>query len=220
MNRSVGQHEVRSHALVLGLVGAVFLLQAALPEGPWLRLVLIAIQGAALLVALSLAQAGSRVVTGVRVVVATALALTVAGLFVEGDVAAGSILYVNGLLVALAPPAIFRSMRRYDRVELPTVLGAITIYVLIGLFFAFVFRALAIIDPGTFTGAVDGGRPAVFQYFSFLTLTTVGYGDVTAATDIARTLAVLEALIGQIYLVTIVALIVGNIGRERARRTD
>ena len=56
-------------------------------------------------------------------------------------------------------------------------------------------------------------------YFSFTTLTTVGYGDLTARTDLGHTLAVFEALIGQIYLVTVVSLIVSNLGRARPNRS-
>ncbi len=52
-------------------------------------------------------------------------------------------------------------------------------------------------------------------YFSFTTLTTLGYGDLTPAGDVGRMLAITEALIGQVYLVTIVALIVTNLGREQ-----
>jgi hypothetical protein len=53
-------------------------------------------------------------------------------------------------------------------------------------------------------------------YFSFATITTTGYGDLTAGTDVGRSLAIAEALIGQIYLVTVVAAIVGGLGRQRA----
>jgi hypothetical protein len=56
-----------------------------------------------------------------------------------------------------------------------------------------------------------------FLYFSFVTLTTVGFGDRTAAGDLGRMLAVTEALLGQLYLLTVVALVIGNIGRERDR---
>jgi voltage-gated potassium channel Kch len=60
-------------------------------------------------------------------------------------------------------------------------------------------------------------RSIDFLYFSYVTLTTVGYGDLTAAGDLGRMLAVTEALLGQLYLVTVVALVIGNIGRERTR---
>ena len=57
-------------------------------------------------------------------------------------------------------------------------------------------------------------------YFSFTSLTTVGYGDFTARTNLGHTLAVSEALLGQIYLVTVVSLIVANLGRSRPRAQD
>jgi hypothetical protein len=68
-----------------------------------------------------------------------------------------------------------------------------------------------------------GHQPAdtqTFQYFSFTTLTTVGYGDFTAASNLGHTLSNAEALIGQIYLVTIVSLIVGNLGLGRMKASD
>ena len=66
-----------------------------------------------------------------------------------------------------------------------------------------------------------GGEPAVstsLLYYSYSTLTTVGFGDLTASSDLGRMLSVLEALVGQLYLVTIVALVIGNLGRQRIRR--
>jgi Ion channel len=69
--------------------------------------------------------------------------------------------------------------------------------------------------PGFFA---NGASATVSRclYYSFTTLTTVGYGDLTAATNLGHTLSVTEALMGQIYLVTIVSLIVGNLGRTRS----
>jgi hypothetical protein len=60
-------------------------------------------------------------------------------------------------------------------------------------------------------------RRLEYLYFSYVSLTTVAYGDLTAATDVGRVLAVSEALIGRLYLVTVVALLVGNIVRGRSR---
>jgi voltage-gated potassium channel Kch len=69
--------------------------------------------------------------------------------------------------------------------------------------------------------AQRGHHDAVsYLYFSYITLTTVGYGDLTAGSSLGRMLAVIEALVGQLYLVTIVALVVGNIGRQRVRPTS
>ena len=60
-------------------------------------------------------------------------------------------------------------------------------------------------------------RPVTYLYFSFVTLTTVGYGDYSAGSDVGRMMAVVEALVGQLYLVTVVAIVIGNIGRPRQR---
>src|SRR5436190_1152622 len=84
------------------------------------------------------------------------------------------------------------------------------------LFCAFVWAVLNRVDGPFFAGG-QAGNASDFQYFSFVTLTTVGYGDLTARSALGHTLAVLEALVGQIYLVTVVSLFVTNVGRARAR---
>jgi Ion channel len=88
------------------------------------------------------------------------------------------------------------------------------IYILAGMFFAFVYGTMDRVGHAFFTQGVQASV-AHCLYFSFTTLTTVGYGDLTAATNLGHTLSVSEALIGQIYLVTIVSVIVANLGRSR-----
>jgi hypothetical protein len=81
--------------------------------------------------------------------------------------------------------------------------------------FGFVFGSIDRLGGNPFFA---GGQPATVAhclYYSFTTLTTVGYGDLTARTNLGHTLSVSEALLGQIYLVTIVSLIVANLGRSR-----
>jgi hypothetical protein len=97
-------------------------------------------------------------------------------------------------------------------------MGVLCLYLLFGMFFAFVYGALNRIDEPFFVQSAVASA-STCQYFSFTTLTTVGFGDLTARTPVGHTLAVLEALVGQIYLVTIVSLIVSNVGRERGRRS-
>jgi voltage-gated potassium channel Kch len=77
------------------------------------------------------------------------------------------------------------------------------------------FGAIAAPDDGRFYAELLGPSRSDALYFSYVTLATVGYGDLTPATELGRTLAVAEALLGQIYLVTVVALIVGNLGGRR-----
>ncbi len=86
---------------------------------------------------------------------------------------------------------------------------------LIGYGWAFVYALLDEVFPGSFAALTEAGRNDYtqrvmqFRYFSFMTLTTVGYGDVLPRSDAARTLAALEAVMGQIYLTVLVARLVG-----------
>jgi hypothetical protein len=83
------------------------------------------------------------------------------------------------------------------------------------MFFAYLFGAIDRLGGAPFFAGGQKASVAECLYYSFTTLTTVGYGDLTARTNLGHTLSVSEALIGQIYLVTIVSLIVANLGRSR-----
>jgi hypothetical protein len=139
-----------------------------------------------------------------------------------GDIGEGASRGMNALLVALGPPAVaygvVRSLRTSGEVKVEAVMGVLSLYMLLGMLFAFVFGAIDRYDGPFFTGDV----PATVSnclYYSFTTLTTVGYGDFTARSDLGHTLSVFEALIGQIYLVTVVSLIVGNLRQRLPERT-
>lgn len=107
----------------------------------------------------------------------------------------------------------------HSRVTRQTVIGAICGYLMIGFFFAFVFASLTFLKPESIT---IGGRPldaeqitnldkhvSELAYFSFITLATVGYGDILPMVPVSRSLAVVEALFGQLYLAAFVARLVG-----------
>jgi hypothetical protein len=102
-----------------------------------------------------------------------------------------------------------------QRVNQQSILGALSIYVTIGILFTVVYGVLATVDNGPFFAQGTDGNASDRLYFSFVTLATLGYGDYTAATDLGRMLAVIEVLIGQLYLVTVVALLVANLGHRR-----
>ena len=127
---------------------------------------------------------------------------------------------VLGLLIALAPFALARGVIRHLRAEgevtIDAVYGAIAIYLLIGAFFATVYAAIGQIGSAQFFTQTKDPAFEEYMYFSYVTLATVGYGDFTPATSLARALAVTEAISGQLYLVTIIALLVSNVGRRRA----
>lgn len=100
-------------------------------------------------------------------------------------------------------------------VVLQAVFGALAIYVLIGLTFAFIIGAIA--EGGSSPYFISGtdGTQNDRVYFSFTTVTTTGYGDYAPATKSGHALAVLEMLLGQLYLVTVIGLLVGNLRRRR-----
>jgi hypothetical protein len=88
------------------------------------------------------------------------------------------------------------------------VFGAVVLYLLLGLIWAFAYQLAHSLSPNAFSGNANGGGLAQWAYFSFVTLTTVGYGDITPVALGARSLAILEALVGQLYPAVIIARLV------------
>ena len=133
--------------------------------------------------------------------------------------AAGGYLAITSLLLTLATiSAIARRLWRHAEISVLTVLGALCIYVLLGLSFAFVFEAVGNLSSQPFFASQETATRSDYAYFSFITMASVGYGDLTPRGGVGRALAVTEALFGGIYLVTAVAALVGNLGRARAPR--
>jgi voltage-gated potassium channel len=119
------------------------------------------------------------------------------------------------LLTLIAMAAIIRRVRLHAEINTLTVLAAVCIYVLLGLSFAFTFECIGEFGSGPFFPAHEAGTRSDYTYFSFVTMATVGYGDLTAQGGLGRAFAVTEGLLGQIYLVTTVAALVGNLGHPR-----
>lgn len=122
------------------------------------------------------------------------------------------------LLAAAAPVVVIRRLLKADRVTYQTLAGAISAFLLIALLANYAFLAVDAMGNTPFFGTEES--TTVFMYFSMVTITTLGYGDFAAATDIGRFLSTLEAAVGQIFLVTFVATLVSlhssRIRRERA----
>jgi hypothetical protein len=97
-------------------------------------------------------------------------------------------------------------------IDINRLVGAACIYLLSGSLWGIVYFLLSIISPGSFAG-IDGETWSEqlneFTYHSFVTLTTLGYGDITPVAPVARTLSYLEAVLGQMYLTVLVAALVG-----------
>lgn len=113
---------------------------------------------------------------------------------------------------------VLREILRHTRVDANTVYGAICVYLLIGFTCAFGFFVIELTQPqglhapdwfGSNGAGEQAGRFPALVYFSFVTLTTLGYGEFTPVSSHARSLVVLEAVIGQLYLVVLIARLVG-----------
>jgi hypothetical protein len=103
---------------------------------------------------------------------------------------------------------IVRRVLMQPDVTLQSIYGAISAYMIIGLMFAAVYGAMYRLGGGTFFAQGSTGNSKTLQYFSFSTLTTLGYGDFTAAGSGGQAVAVVEAMVGQIFLATLVARLV------------
>jgi len=208
--------------IVLLLLLATFVFLAVGPTGDWVPLVAVILQGATLLAALSASSSSRRVWRVAVVVFVISLVSATIGLFVGERTITGSLFVLNLLVVAGAPVAIIHSLVRRRVIDIHTVLGALCVYVLLGMLWSFAYAAVGTIESEPFFAEQARATVADYLYFSFVTLTTVGYGDLTAANGLGRALAVLEALIGQLYLVTVIALLVSNLSarRRRAREDD
>jgi Ion channel len=215
--RPVGGQERRYGLLLLAIV-TVFAIQGiATPEG-WEQVLVTAILGITLLLSLGVANVKPWIMRIAVVIALAILALSIVEAAL-GKVDHGPTRVANAMLVLFAPPAILvgvvRSLRARQTVTLEAVFGVLSVYLLIGMFFAYVYGAIDRLGSGPFFAQEVSATVARCIYFSFTTLATVGYGDLTASSNLGHTLSVSEALVGQIYLVTIVSLIVANLGRGR-----
>jgi hypothetical protein len=207
------------YGVVLVLLTTSFVFLACAPEGSWVPLVNALLQGATLTTALVASEARPRLVHFGVLLMGVAVAGGLVALFGDDDGTRGASALLSLALLGVAPVAIAQAIRRRPVMDIHMVLGAICIYVFIGVFFSFLFLAIGNLASAPFFVQQRTATPADYLYFSFVTMTTVGYGDLTAAGGLARSMAVLEALLGQIYLVTVVALLVGQLAR-RGRKPD
>ena len=195
---------------MLGLLLATFVFMMAGSTSKWSRPIGVALTGATLLAALFAADVSPRL----RRLAAVVASLAFVGSFslvAFGRSGEGAGALLNAGLVALAPIAIARSVVRRRVIDVRTILAALCVYVLFGMLWSYVYVAIGNFGSSAFFAQSVEPTSADFLYFSFITQLTVGYGDLTAAGNLGRACAVIEALIGQIYLVTIVALLVSRL---------
>jgi len=132
------------------------------------------------------------------------------------------VLALNLAVLVMAFPLVLIRAFQHRRITVNTVCATLAAYLLIGLIFTTVYRLFGQLAPPFFAQYESGGSPTPgeYTYFSFITLTTVGFGDLTAASDPGRAFVMIEAVIGQIFLVTMLARVVAMLGAQRAPLTN
>ena len=199
---------------MLGLIIVSFVFISVAPDSNWADSVLAFLQSITLVMALwtsGVARADSTLsLSLVALASISALALLVFG----GEGLDGFVGILSGLLTVATIGTIALGVVDQGEANVQAVTGAVCVYVMIGLVFVFIYGVLAKLGSGDFFAQGTDGTRSLRLYFSFVTLATLGYGDYTPAGSLGRTLAVVEALIGQLYLVTVIAVLVS---RMRAR---
>lgn len=201
--------------LAIAILTVVFLIVA--PNGSGSRAVGLLLTGAMLLVVVVTSRGDRQVLEtlSIAVIVATvAVALAVGLRWIPqwtGSTVAGALAIATVVQLVRGLARLLRT----KGVTIQAVAGALAVYLLVGILFAFAVGAMAKIGNGPYFAQGFDGTESQHVYYSFTSMTTTGFGDFTPGTRGGRALAVLEMLTGQIYLVTVISLLVGNLRQRR-----
>lgn len=213
-----GQEAAYRYGVVLALSLAAVVFFIVAPERPLSRAIGLLLMTSMLLVVVVTGRGGTVIRRTVALVagliaVGVALAITFSGLATWVGSAVGIVL-IGGTLIELVVG--LARMLRTQGVTIRAVSGALSVYLLFGLLIALMVTVGANFADRAFFAQGTDGTQSQHVYFAFTTMTTTGYGDLTPATAYGRAIAVIAMLVGQIYLVTVIAMLVGNLRRRRA----
>jgi hypothetical protein len=208
-------HATHSYWAVLVAISVAFFFAALAPDDSWATSVLVLIETATLVLALR--TAGWRVTQSriVFVLVAVGTCAAIADILWNTNLANALLGILMGLLTLTLAVVIALGAVEQGDVNSKSVAGAICVYILLGMVFMHAYGVMAALGHGPFFAQGTDGTRALRLYFSYTTLATLGYGDYTPAGNLGHALAVVEALIGQLYLVTVVAVVVTRLGGLR-----
>ncbi|HZD37667.1 MAG TPA: ion channel [Actinomycetes bacterium] len=212
-------HDQDSYVLLLVLLLVEYFALMVIPQDRWSRVVSAVMVAGTLLLGLRTSGVGRRTLRAASIASAVGAVAVIVPSLASRPVLVGQAYAVLGVLLAMTPPAVLRRVLHHQTVTTETIAGAVCVYVLLGLVFAFLYLAIGSFAPNAFsqpTGSEPKGS-ATYLYFSFISLTTVGFGDIVPVGKVARALVVLEALLGQIFLVTTVARLVALFSAQGPR---
>jgi voltage-gated potassium channel len=200
---------VDSYSSLLVLLLANFFLLELVDDLRWGAIGSTLLSALALLVAISDPDSGHKITQRHWLMVAACVALAPIVLIVNSASIIGlTYLLPVALLVTATLPITISRVLQHRRVTYETVLGALCAYVLLGLLFAFLYLAVDDFRADPFFAQPGPHTQGEYLYFSFVSLTTLGFGDLSPAVGLPQALTVLEALLGSVFLVTLVARLV------------
>jgi hypothetical protein len=205
--------------------GAVFMIililvvfEIVAPNEEWTRAVAVALAGAALIVALTTSKARASV-RRLRALVVGGVALLFVIGTATGVISEGVTFAVLLLLTGALPVTLVGGLLRHTAeqgVTSQAVAGALAIYLLLGLLFAYIVSFVAHVESDPYFTQGPNVSSGERFYYSFTVLTTTGFGDYTAAKPVGHALAVIEMLTGQLYLVTVIGVLIGHYVTRRS----
>lgn len=225
MRAGVEAQGSRRYGLVLLLVVVNILFVAISPDDDVARLIATVLSGLTAVAAMRAAGAGAGPQRLVRLAVVVAILGAALTAITGGtSLTRGLVALASAAFIILSPVVIVRGLLAHviqDGVDTHVVAGALAIYMMLGLFFAFSVAAVSEFASTPYFVQHSTASPSADVYFSFITLATVGYGDYTPALGIGRGMSIAEGVSGQLYLVTVVALLIGNLpGRHVRERRE
>jgi hypothetical protein len=195
-----------AYGLVLVLILVTFTVTMTLPPEGWGgRVAAMAVAGLTAIVALTSSHVSQARVRVAVAVAAASVAATAIAQATTSDRLLSLAFIAISILLAIAAGTILRRVISAIEVDFRTILGAISVFTLLGLLFAFLFLAFGHWTHTEFFTGVPHPRSSDYLFFSYTTLTTTGYGNLVPAGTVGQSFAVFEMLVGQIFLVTLVA---------------
>jgi Ion channel len=191
--------------LVLILVLTTYVLASVVSNRGWGAVLLTLTTSATSIVALTSSHARPSVVRRAIVVAGLAILLAIASATFGGRLWLNIASFIEIVLLVLAMAAVLQRVLTSDTVSSRTILGAISVYTALGIVFTWVYGLIDRIEGGGFFGESIQTQGSDFLFFSYTTLTTTGYGDLVPAGQVGRMFSGFEMMLGQVFLVTLVA---------------
>ena len=209
--------------LITVTIGLLLLVDISSVASGWsevLAILVTVLTGLMLLLAVSASGARHRIIVVSRVVVAFTVAAAVLSALAGGQAAGIGLVWV--LLIVATPFLVLRRVLEHTEVTSETLFGAVSVYLLVAIAGTYLFLLIQVLSQDDFFGSDQ--PTTAFMYFGLVTISTLGYGDLTPVGEVARAAAATLAVVGQIYLVVVVARLVSLYGgvrrKEQAERRD